>query len=122
MFFSFFQLFGTVESPYHAGYGGDVGGIILFGTNILRLVFLIAGLFSLIKVIIAGFGFITAGGEPKKIEQAWANIWQSIVGILIIVSSFVIAGVIGQLFFGSANYILMPALFGVGVPGAPATP
>ena len=119
MFLTFFQIFGGVTPPYTApaggtAYSGEVGGMILFFTNILRLIFLIAGLFSLVKIVIAGIGFISAGGEPKKIEQAWANIWQSIVGLLIIVSSFVIAGIIGQLFFGNSMYILQPILYGVG--------
>jgi len=107
-------IFGTVTSPYVTGYTGDVSGLIFFLTNILRLVFLVAGLFSLIKIVIAGFGYINAGGEPKKIEQAWANIWQALVGLFIIVSSFAIAAIIGQLLFGNATYILSPTLFGVG--------
>lgn len=107
-------LFGSVDSPYGAGYTGEMGGLIIFLTNILRLIFLIAGLFSLIKIVIAGLNWMSAGGEPKKIEQAWANIWQSIIGLLIIVSSFALAAIIGQLLFGKADYILNPTLFGVG--------
>ncbi len=123
MFLSFFQLFGGVKPPYgDTGYTSDVGGIIIFGSNILRLIFLIAGLFSLVKIIIAGFGFISAGGDPKAITKAWDNIWQSIVGLLIIVSSFVLAALIGQIFFNNANFILHPVLFGVGTGGSPANP
>ena len=119
MFLTFFQIFGGVTPPYTApaggtAYSGEVGGMILFFTNILRLIFLIAGLFSLVKIVIAGIGFISAGGEPKKIEQAWANIWQTIIGLLIIVSSFVLVAIIGQLLFNDPYYILIPALFGVG--------
>lgn len=107
-------LFGKVTTPYGSGYGSDFGAIIIFFTNILRLIFIVAGLFALIKIVIAGFGFISAGGEPKKIEQAWSNIWQSLIGLLIIVSSFVLAAIIGQLFFGDINFILKPTLYGVG--------
>lgn len=112
-------IFGEVQPPFQSApgsqpYASDVTGLISFFTNILRLIFLIAGLFSLIKIVIAGFGFISAGGEPKKIEQAWANIWQSVIGLLIIVSSFVITAIIGKIFFGNSTYILQPILYGVG--------
>lgn len=107
-------LFGTVTTPYGAGYGSDFGAMIIFFTNILRLVFVIAGLFALVKIVIAGIGFISAGGEPKKIEQAWANIWQSLIGLLIIVASFVLAAIIGQVLFNDVNFILKPTIFGVG--------
>lgn len=108
-------IFGNVQAPYSStSYPSDVGGIIIFFTNIIRLVFLIAGLFVLIKIVLAGFAYITAGGEPKKLEQAWANIWQSLVGLLIMVSAFVLAGIIGQILFGDPMFILKPTLYGVG--------
>jgi hypothetical protein len=109
------SLFGDIKPPYAANsYSEDVSGLIIFFTNIIRLVFLVAGLFVLVKIVLAGFAYITAGGEPKKLEQAWANIWQSLVGMLIMVSAFALAALIGQLFFGNAMFILKPTLYGVG--------
>lgn len=108
-------LFGTVDVPYgSSGYSGNVGGLIIFSTNVLRLIFLIAGVFAFIKIVLAGLAWISASGEPKKIEQAWSNIWQSLIGLLIIISSFALAAIIGQLFFGDINFILRPTLFGIG--------
>lgn len=109
-------IFGNVTAPYPTGsYSSEVGGIILFITNIIRFAFLIAGLLVLIKIVLAGFAYITAGGEPKKLEQAWANIWQSVVGILIMVSAFVLVAIIGQILFGDYKFILSPKLYGVGI-------
>lgn len=109
-------IFGNVNPPYStSSYPSDVGGIILFFTNVIRLIFLVAGLALLIKIVLAGFAYITAGGEPKKLEQAWANIWQSVVGMLIMVSAFVLAAIVGQLLFGDAFFILHPMLYGVGI-------
>lgn len=108
-------IFGGVTPPYAANsYSGTAGGLMVFLSNILKLLFLIAGLFAFIKILIAGFGFISAGGEPKKIEQAWSNIWQSLIGLLIIVSSFILAAIIGQVLFGNYMYILQPSLYGIG--------
>lgn len=109
------SIFGNITAPYPAGsYSSDVGGLVIFFMNVVRLIFVIAGLFIFIKIILAGFAYITAGGEPKKLEQAWANIWQSIVGALIMVSAFALSALIGQLLFGDAFFILHPMLYGVG--------
>ena len=109
------NVFGNVTPPYSStSYPSDVSGITIFFANVIRLIFLIAGLFVLIKIVLAGFAYITAGGEPKKLEQAWANIWQSLVGLLIMVSAFVLAAIIGQILFGDPTFILNPTLHGVG--------
>ena len=103
--------FGTV-SPPPTGYGGVFSGLVPFLNNILRLVFVIAGLFAFFNLIIAGFGFMSAGGDPKGIEKAWSKIWQSLIGLLIIVGSFLLAAIFGQLLFGSPTAILQPVIWG----------
>jgi hypothetical protein len=108
-------IFGGITPPYAANtYPSDVGGLVIFFTNILRLFFLVAGLFVLIKIVLAGFAYVSAGGEPKKLEQAWANIWQSLIGLLIMVSAFALSALVGQVFFGNPTFILNPTLYGVG--------
>jgi len=47
---------------------------------------------------------------------AWAKIWQSMMGLLFIVGSFVLAAIFGYLLFGKASAILMPQLYGPGAP------
>lgn len=56
-----------------------------------------AGIFFVIQILLAGFAYISASGDQKKTEAAWAKIYQSIIGLLIISSAFVIASVIGGL-------------------------
>lgn len=112
-------IFGEIKNPFSifgvTKYAEGVGpnfGLIVFLNNLLRLIFLGAGLFAFLNLIIAGLGFISAEGDPKKISSAWAKIWQSLVGLLIIVSSFVLAAIFGQLIFGDAGAILKPKLYG----------
>ena len=57
---------------------------------------------------------MNAGNDPKKIELAWAKIWQSMVGLLIIVASFALAALIGLILFQDASAILKPAIYGPG--------
>lgn len=94
---------------------GSPSGLITLFNNILRLLIVIAGIYALLNFILAGYDFISAGGDPKKIDAAWAKIWQSLVGLLIIVISFLLAALIGKLLFGSADAILNPKIYGPGI-------
>ena len=87
-------------------------GLIFLFNNLLRLIFVVGGLFAFIQILLAGFQFISAGGDPKGIESAWGKIWQSIVGLLIMVLSFGLAALFGILLYGDALAILNPKLYG----------
>jgi hypothetical protein len=88
------------------------GGLVLFFSNVLRLVFVAAGIFAFINFIIAGYEYMTAGGDSKMLSNAWSRIWQSLVGLIIVVGSFAAAALMGQLFFGNWNAILSPSIYG----------
>ncbi|MBU1127008.1 hypothetical protein KKF11_01570 [Patescibacteria group bacterium] len=96
--------------------GSQAGGLMILLNNVLRLVIVLAGLFAFFNILIAGFGFLGASGDPKKVEAAWAKIWQSMLGLLIILGSFVLAAIFGWLLFGDATAIMSPKLYGPG-PG-----
>jgi len=88
------------------------GGLIILLNNLLRLLFTLAGLFAFFNLILAGFQFMTAGGDPKAVGTAWGKIWRSLLGLIIIVSSFVLAAVFGWILFGDPTAILNPKLRG----------
>lgn len=105
--------FGSVDpTPGLTNFGGGIagGGIGTLLSVVLRLLVLIAGIYTLLQLIFAGFGFISAGGDPKAVEMAWAKIWQSLVGLTVIAGSFVLAAIFGYLLFGDANAILTPSI------------
>lgn len=111
------QIFGNIEDPLKKISGRaypDIkgGGLALFLTNIVRLLFVIGGLIAFFNLIVAGLQFISSGGDQKNIESAWNKIWQSIIGLIIIITSFVLAAIGGWLFFGDATAILSPKVFG----------
>jgi len=89
---------------------GELPGIVAVINIVLRIIFIIAGVYAFFNIIIAGMNFIGAGGDPKKVTAAWEKIWQSFLGLVIIVSSFIIAAIIGIILFGDATYILNPKL------------
>jgi hydrogenase-4 membrane subunit HyfE len=109
------DFFGTVDPPDPIKrYGATIEeqGLVNFANNLLKLVIAGAGIFAFVNIIIAGYSFLGAGGDPKKIEQAWARIWQSLLGLLFVAGSFVLAAIFGWLIFGNAGAIISPKVYG----------
>lgn len=105
---------GTFKYGGLTGEGGVGGGLIGFLNNIVRLLIIVGGLFAFFNLILAGYGFMSAGDDPKKMASAWAKIWQSMMGLLFILGSFVLAAIFGYLLFGSPTAILKPTIYGPG--------
>lgn len=108
------DFFGNIIAPDPIGkYGGEKGqGLLLFANNLLKLIIIGAGLFAFFNIIIAGYSFMSAGGDPQKIGKAWERIWQSLMGLLFVAGSFVLAAIFGQLVFGDWTAILSPKIYG----------
>ena len=100
---------GTVEPPLSGNPYFAEGGLFLFISNIFKLAGTIGGLFFIIQVIMAGYEYITAAGDAKKVDAAWSKICQSVLGIIIIASAFTLAGVIERI---TGISILTPKLYG----------
>lgn len=81
-----------------------------FFTPIIGLIVVIAGIWAFLQLLLGGLGYITAGGDPKKITEAQSKIMHAVIGMAIIAASFFIIGIIGYLFFNSPTYFLSPTL------------
>lgn len=55
-----------------------------------------AGIWFLFQFITAGFGWMSAGGDKNKTEEAWHKITNSMIGLIIVVSAWILVGVIGS--------------------------
>ncbi|MBI3576529.1 hypothetical protein HY086_00630 [Candidatus Gottesmanbacteria bacterium] len=91
-------------------------GFGVFISNVLRLIFVAAGVWAFINVVLGGFSFINAGGDIKAVEKAWNKIWQSLLGLIIVVGSFAIITLASYVIFGRADFILNPEISGPGGP------
>jgi hypothetical protein len=89
------SIFGNISNP--TGFADGPQGFFDFLSAIFKIAGTIAGIFFIVKIILAGFSYLNAGGDEKKTAQAWATIWQSLVGFIIVASAFVIASVVGKL-------------------------
>ena len=105
----------SILSPTSKYANKDNGaGLFLLLQNLLLFVIVIAGLYTFWNLILAGFMFLSAGEDSKAVGKAWAKIWQSIIGLLVVAASFIIAGVFGYLIFGDATALITPQIFGPG--------
>ena len=104
--------FGTVTMPNSlSAYGSDpgpaFGKLIQFG---LRAMVVGAGIYALFNLVLAGYAFMSAGDDSKKVAGAWAQISQTIMGLAFSAGAFVIAALVGGLLFNDAFFLLKPTI------------
>ncbi|MEP7167332.1 MAG: hypothetical protein ABI758_05105 [Candidatus Woesebacteria bacterium] len=110
------QIFGTVSPPpgvaiFNAQAGGPDGiGIVIFASNLIKVITIIAGLFGLFNIIGAGYTYLNSAGNAKATEQAMQQLSYSLIGLILIVGSFAITAIISFLLFGDATFILNPVI------------
>jgi hypothetical protein len=109
-------LFGQVKPPpgVEKFSSGTLQGLPLFLNNIIKLLIVGAGIFAVINLVLAGYAFMSAGDDPKKVACAWAKIWQTLMGLAFAAGAFVLAAIFGQFLFGDYNALLQLRIFGPG--------
>lgn len=112
--FYLFQIFGQVNPPQGVAQYGTFtgGGLAGFVINIIRLILVGAGLFTVFNLATAGYAFMSAGGDARKIADAWAKIWQSMLGLIFTAGSFVLGAVISKLVFDDYTTIFKLNVYG----------
>ena len=63
-------------------------------------------IFVLIYFIWGAIEWISSGGDKGKVENARNRITQSVIGLIVLVGSYVIIGFIGKIFFGDTFNVL----------------
>jgi len=86
-FSTYFALAGTVEEE--GGFARLEDLMKVFG-NILSVVATLGGFASFVMVIIGGFKYITAQGDPKAIAAARQTITWAIAGLVFIILAWLI--------------------------------
>lgn len=102
------QDIGSPSFRFGGGRSGDLGGII---TALLPYVFSLAGIGLLVYLILGGLSLMTAKGDPKAIQSAQAKITNALIGFVIIIISYVVVQLLGQI-LGLESNTLFKQLFG----------
>ncbi|MEK7112911.1 MAG: hypothetical protein AAB875_06395 [Patescibacteria group bacterium] len=106
--------FGQVKPPPGVEKYGGLEGLPVFINNLLKILIIGAGIYTVFNLVLAGYAFLSAGDDPKKVAGAWAKIWQSLLGLAFAAGAFVLAAIFGQLIFGRADALLQIRIFGPG--------
>lgn len=106
-----FGFFGSITSPYSGKYRSlpAGAGLFLLISNAFKLISVIAGLYFIVQLFMAGYLFMSAENDPKKLQVAQGKIFQAALGLAVIASAFVIAAVASR--FTGIN-ILNPTIYG----------
>lgn len=110
--------FGVIDNPFNKlssspalqNSSNGEGLFIILG-NLIKFSIVLASLYTFWNLIMAGYMFMSAGGDSKAIGKAWEKIWQSIIGLLIVAASFILAGIFGYLIFGDSSVLITPQIF-----------
>jgi len=65
----------------------DLEGVF---SNVIKIILGIAGIVFFILLLLAGFKFITSGGDPKALESAQKTLTYAIGGLVVILLSYLI--------------------------------
>jgi hypothetical protein len=84
---------------------GALVRMMSFGLNALLIV---AGLYTLLNLVLAGFMYITSSGDAKRAQEANQRITFTVVGLTILVLTPLVAAIIGIIVFGDWSAILNP--------------
>lgn len=97
----------VLEKKYGLEPGLAIGKLVQFS---LRALIVVAGIYALFNLVLAGYAFMSAGDDSKKVAGAWAKITQTIIGLAVTAGSFTLAAIFGKLIFGDWNFLLKPIL------------
>ena len=91
--------------------GGDIA-IFYFFSNLLKAGLAFLGVWVIFNFILAGYTYITGGGDAKAHEEVKSKLTMSVIGLGLIVGAYVITAVVSYLMWGDPGFILNPKIEG----------
>lgn len=108
------SVFGPIEAPAGVSDFNDQAeggiGVLKFISNMIKIASVVAGIWVMFNFITAGFTYVTSGDDSGAISKIGSKLSLSVTGLVLIVASYTIAGLIGLIVFGDATYILNPEI------------
>jgi len=90
-----------VESIYTpAEFGSNnsvIRTLVTFLSNLIGIITIMGGLFFIVYVFLAAFSWIAAGGDSGKVEKASQRLLHGVLGLVIIVLSYALIGIVGTI-------------------------
>ncbi|MFA6814365.1 MAG: hypothetical protein GX943_01490 [Candidatus Pacebacteria bacterium] len=90
------------------------GKFIEYMVYLWRAAITIGSLAVILYFLLGAFGWITSGGDKTKVEEARNKITNAIVGLVLLVSSFVLLSFLSKILFGGNFDLLQLSIPGIG--------
>jgi len=103
----------TVISLTKQGNAG-VNDISVLFSAVFNAAVVFAVVFVFGMLILGGYGWITAGGDKAKVEEARTRITNALIGLAIVASAWALINIIGNFFGVSVNSFELPSAAGDG--------
>ncbi|HUW21182.1 MAG TPA: hypothetical protein VMW41_00805 [Candidatus Bathyarchaeia archaeon] len=87
-----FQGFGKIGTDFLADPVASLEKIISLVIGIMTIG---AGIYFIFLLIIAAYGWMSAGGDKQKMQKAQDSFTQAIIGLVVVVAAYAIASVVG---------------------------
>jgi len=107
-----FKGFGDVGLENTIGAGSVLTQII---SNLVGIMTIFGLLWFLIQIIVAGYNFISAGGDTQKIKDAQQQLQNNFIGAAILVAAVFLLSLVGQM-LGIDNILDLEALINIIAP------
>lgn len=78
-------------------------------SNILGILTIFAGIWFLFQAIMAGYSYLSAGGDKTRIENAWRKLTNALIGLAIVVAAYGLIALLGT--FLGVNFLEIGDLF-----------
>ena len=79
----------------------QIGSIYALVTQIERLMWIVFGGIAVIMFVVAGIQFLTAGGQPEKIQAARSSLIWGIAGVVVAIVAYSIIAIVSSVLGGS---------------------
>ena len=102
---------GLVSPVYAAGdEPRQISEIVKILENIIKLLAPAAGIAFFIMMLVGGFQFLTSGGDPKAAGAARATLTYALIGIILVVVSWLILVLIKNITGASITTVEIPGV------------
>ena len=100
---------GPFAQKSYSGSNPGLTDILSIVSKVIGILTIVASIWFMFQILFAGYEWITAGGDAKKLGEARDQIVHAFVGLVIVVGAWSLTAVTGQ-FFGY-NTLVNPSVF-----------
>lgn len=104
---------GSLSIKRLGGVGVDSVGRLI--SALFNVALLVAAIFVFGMLILGGYGWLTAGGDKSKVEEARTRITNALIGLAIVASAWALINIVAQFFGVDINNIQLPSATGSNV-------